>query len=85
MPRPLIDMIHGYIQATMLQVKVHVGIHNWVIANLDTLVLSVLHGKLPHGSRIIGGIIRGEVTEVTAQLHPQDLGNAEKQIEVGVE
>ena len=84
MPGTLIDVVHSHIKAAMLQVKVCIHIHYRVVAYLHTRVLVVLHGKLAHRSGIVGCVIGGEVTEVAAQLHPQNLGQAEEEIDVGV-
>lgn len=84
MPGTLIDVVHSHIKAAMLQVKVCIHIHYRVVAYLHSRVLIVLHGKLAHRSGIVGCVIGGEVAEVAAQLHPQNLGQAEEEIDVGV-
>ena len=68
----------------MLEVEVGIHVDNGIIAHLDAFGLRLVGIHAERGA-VGGGIIRGEVAHVAAQLHAQHLGNAEQQVEVGVE
>ena len=59
-----VHVIHTQIDATMLQVHVHIGIDEWIVTHLYASEGLVLHGKLSHGRGIVGGIVRGEIAHV---------------------
>ena len=85
MTRTCVDVVHGNVDAAMLDVKVGIDVHNGIVADFHTRILCILNGKLLDGRRIVGCIITGEITKVASQLHVQHLGDAELEVEVAVE
>ena len=82
--RTCVDVIHGHVDAAMLEVKVGIDIHNGIVAYLHSLVVGILNGKLLNGRRIVGRIITSKIAQIASQLHVQHLRNAELEIEIAV-
>ena len=81
----LVDVVHGQVEAAVLEVEVDVGVYDGVVAYLDAGEGGVLHGKLADAGGIVGRVVGGEEAHVAAHLHAQYLGDVEEQVQVGVE
>ena len=77
-------MCHIYINATMFQVEICIGIKYGITTQFHLSVIGILHGK-QSGSRMIVrcSVIRKE-TQIRSYLAAQYLGYSEKEIEIGV-
>ncbi len=78
--RTCIDVVAGYIDATVFDMQVYIGIDNRVVTALYARMCGILCGKLTYARSIVGFIVVGEVTYVATHLHTQYLGYAEQEV-----
>ena len=80
-----IEVVAEDIETTALEVEVHIGTDNGVVAYLDTGLAGILCGVHADGGSIVGCIERGVVADIATKFDIEDLEQAELEIEIAVE
>ena len=77
-----INMCGIDINTAMFKMQVCVNIDYRVFSDCHSRIVGILDSEQSDSTEIVRGMVAGKETYITAQLHAQNLGYAELQIEV---